>query len=556
MTLILSKTDALGDQFFASGFVQTLLNENREGHLFWLIRQGYEVAAKLFSGSEIFFPDQSRSAGDESLRCLEFSRLPRKASNWNLVTFVPVPIDAYSTVHFDELVLANLEWWLTFVRGMNPDVAVAGSISLNWLDWAVVCGSGARTTAGCEDGDGRHEASPQLVQFLERLGGSDLRFQHAIPFQFERSELESFAMLSEVLTGRRPPWKFQIMPDQDGESRVREDSILIAPGAGDLLRSYPRSALREVVRILKSAGALEGHWVTILIGPKDKEVAEELSDLLTEDHIDYDSAHFDPFDLPELVASIRCSSLLICNETFYAHLAAILGTPTVAIWGEGHVRRFVPPSGNITILQVDIQCRGCGWNCIFDQRKCITSLEPRCVADACMERLQMKGAQEPLVLRSFSSPFTDAEIHDAFRSAIVKDAGRHRFTHSMFGSAVADLQKWIDRSGTTIEELKALVSLLQAQLASLREYQKRAEAELKSLREYRQVVEPEFQSLREYQKRAEAELKSLREYRQVAEPEFQFLREYRRQIDKLLSPFRKVPGFKWLVKVVVNVLRR
>ena len=74
--------------------------------------------------------------------------------------------------------------------------------------------------------------------------------------------------------------------------------------------------------------------------------------------------------------------------------------------------------------------------------------------------------------------------------------------------------------------------------------------------EYRQRAETELASLREYQQRAETELASLREYSQVVEPEFQFLREYRRQIDKLLNPFRKVPGFEWLVQVIISLLRR
>ena len=53
-----------------------------------------------------------------------------------------------------------------------------------------------------------------------------------------------------------------------------------------------------------------------------------------------------------------------------------------------------------------------------------------------------------------------------------------------------------------------------------------------------------------------AELESLSGYKRVVEPELQFLREYKRQVDKLLNPFRKVPGFERLLKAVTSVLRR
>jgi glycosyltransferase involved in cell wall biosynthesis len=74
--------------------------------------------------------------------------------------------------------------------------------------------------------------------------------------------------------------------------------------------------------------------------------------------------------------------------------------------------------------------------------------------------------------------------------------------------------------------------------------------------EYKQRAEAELTSLREYKQRAEAELASLREYKQRVEPELQFLREYRRQINKVLNPLRKVPGFEWLVQVIISLLRR
>jgi ADP-heptose:LPS heptosyltransferase len=488
MTLIVSKTDALGDQIFASSFIHTLLNQYRDGHFFWFVRRGYEVSSKLFEGSGVFLPDQARAAEAESLRGLEFSQLPRPLLGWERVTFVPISMDAYSTVILGELGLANLEWWMHFARGLNSEIAVAGSLSLNWFDWAMVCGSGAATRAGCENGEGRHEIPPQLIDFVQRISGDKPRFSHSINFEYNRSELESFALLGQVLTGRPAPREFRIAPEI-GQSRVRQNSIIVAPGAGDSQKAYPRSGLLEVVKNL--SGRADG--ITILEGPKDAEVVRQFCRLLDAAQIDHTLTRFGSADLPDLVASLRSASLLLCNDTLYAHLAAWLGAPTVAIWGQGHAERFLPPSGNITILQVDIQCRGCDWNCIFSERKCITLLEPKYIVEACRERLDVQKAREPLSLRKFFSRTSPEEVREAFRSAIVKLAARDRHTHSALGTALEERQK-------SIEQFRAEAQRLGAEL--------------------------------------------------------EFLREYRRRIDKILRPFQKLPGFKRLVQLMSGLLSR
>jgi ADP-heptose:LPS heptosyltransferase len=504
MTLLVSKTDSLGDQIFASSFVQMLLSQYPEGHFFWFVRRGYEVGSKLFDGSGVFFPDQTRSAEDESVRCLEFSERPRPSPGWERVTFVPISMDAYSVVHLGELVLANLDWWLRFARGLHAEVAVAGTLSLNWFDWALVCGSGAGTRAGCENGEGWREI-PQLIDFVGRISGNKPRFSHSIDFEYDRSELESFALLGEVLTGKPSPREFRIAPEK-GQSRVRQNSIVIAPGAGDPQKAYPRSELLEVVKIL-SGGA---DRITVLEGPKDEEVVTQFCQLLDADQIDHTRVRFASADLPDLVASLRSAALLVCNDTLYAHLAAWVGAPTVAIWGQGHAERFVPPSGNITILQVDIQCRGCDWNCIFAERRCIISLEPSHIVDACLERLEVRKAREPVLLRKLTSQTSPEEVREAFRSAIIKLAARNRHTHNTLGAAVEEQRKWIDLF--------------------------RVEADL----------------WRVEKTRLEARAQEL----QNVYSELAFLREYRRQVDKVLNPFRKLPGFKWLVRAIRMQVRR
>ena len=48
----------------------------------------------------------------------------------------------------------------------------------------------------------------------------------------------------------------------------------------------------------------------------------------------------------------------------------------------------------------------------------------------------------------------------------------------------------------------------------------------------------------------------LEQERLVIHAELDFLRDYRRKVDRVLNPFRKLPGFKWAVNVANKVLSR
>src|SRR5262245_56996727 len=59
MRVIFSKTDALGDQLFASGYLKQILTHIQPDLLVWFVRRGYEAVSALFKGSRVFVANPS-----------------------------------------------------------------------------------------------------------------------------------------------------------------------------------------------------------------------------------------------------------------------------------------------------------------------------------------------------------------------------------------------------------------------------------------------------------------------------------------------------------------
>jgi ADP-heptose:LPS heptosyltransferase len=74
--------------------------------------------------------------------------------------------------------------------------------------------------------------------------------------------------------------------------------------------------------------------------------------------------------LPELACVLAGACVSVSGDTAAAHLAAAVGTSTVAVVGGGHRDRFFPYSaahaGCVNhALRLDLPCDGCGWSCRY-----------------------------------------------------------------------------------------------------------------------------------------------------------------------------------------------
>jgi chromosome segregation ATPase len=91
-----------------------------------------------------------------------------------------------------------------------------------------------------------------------------------------------------------------------------------------------------------------------------------------------------------------------------------------------------------------------------------------------------------------------------------------------------------------LESAEKRSSELQGEVDWLREYIEHQSFELGQLR-------PEVDRLRTEVDRLQIYVARLEQERVVIHAELDFLRDYRRKVDRVLNPFRKLPGFKWAV---------
>jgi ADP-heptose:LPS heptosyltransferase len=96
-------------------------------------------------------------------------------------------------------------------------------------------------------------------------------------------------------------------------------------------------------------------------------------------------------NIPQLAELIRGARLFIGNDSGPMHLAAAVGTPTVAIWGSSDSRRWRPWRVEHRVIQNEFECNPCpGYRCLVaDSPLCIESVTVQQVDNALDEILKV-----------------------------------------------------------------------------------------------------------------------------------------------------------------------
>lgn len=107
----------------------------------------------------------------------------------------------------------------------------------------------------------------------------------------------------------------------------------------------------------------------------------------------------------EAIALIERARLCVTNDTFAAHAASAVRTPSVAVTGGGHLGRFLPHHPLGAVACRPLPCDGCDWRCRFERTRCILDLAPEVVAEAIRAALSpaWAAADRPRVFTDESS---------------------------------------------------------------------------------------------------------------------------------------------------------
>ncbi len=158
------------------------------------------------------------------------------------------------------------------------------------------------------------------------------------------------------------------------KSRPHRDSnkILLHPGSGSKRKRWPLSQFKQIEAQLTA----EGFKIEFVLGPAEEDLLGDLQDQSRKTHM--------LFDLVELVQLLQTAGGYIGNDSGASHLAAIVGLPTLVIFGPADPVRWRPNGPNVGIVRPEVSCRACfetePFNC--DAPECLEEITADRVLEA------------------------------------------------------------------------------------------------------------------------------------------------------------------------------
>lgn len=161
------------------------------------------------------------------------------------------------------------------------------------------------------------------------------------------------------------------------KERVGEGDILIGihPG-GQPSRRWP---LEKFSKVMEEINEQISSKFAITGGKDEVHLVHELIEMTNVNAINL----VRKLDIKELGALIKRCNLYISNDTGSMHIAAILKTPLVAIFGPGDITRYDPGniSDQVAVLYKKVDCSPCN-KVRCSNLKCLKTISPREVVEA------------------------------------------------------------------------------------------------------------------------------------------------------------------------------
>jgi heptosyltransferase-3 len=129
-----------------------------------------------------------------------------------------------------------------------------------------------------------------------------------------------------------------------GYKRSPEEKVVaVHPGSGSIEKCWPNKNFVKLTRKLVKSR----HHVRVLIGEVEKErlSSEDISHFASVAEI------VEPRDYTELLFQLGLATAVVCNDTGPGHLAGIIGTPTVSLFGPTDPARWHPLGPNVQTLR-------------------------------------------------------------------------------------------------------------------------------------------------------------------------------------------------------------
>jgi ADP-heptose:LPS heptosyltransferase len=180
--------------------------------------------------------------------------------------------------------------------------------------------------------------------------------------------LPSISIRPDAIAWREEFWR--------RHSLAHRPVLVIAPGSGAIAKNWPEQHFCAVAEWWRDH--VRG-IVVVLVGPVEEERGGfmELSSFgLTVREL----------DLARVAALLDGSSLYLGNDSGITHLAAAVGTPTVALFGPSDPRQWAPRGRKVTMLSRHEECLT--YDRTLTHHRCLSGLGPTAVISALAQLME------------------------------------------------------------------------------------------------------------------------------------------------------------------------
>lgn len=211
------------------------------------------------------------------------------------------------------------------------------------------------------------DGSGAVRRQFERLGAMRILWAPALPQKPGRHAAD------HLLESLRPLGiPVDLDSDKAGQPGARAScppgTVTIHPGSGGSWKCWPAERFARIVKHLQSAG----HRVALIQGPADSLTVERVMSICRE----RPPLVVTGLKVDELAAFISSCSCYLGNDSGVTHLAAVVGTPTVALFGPTDPAVWGPRGPKVTVLSHSTECSPCaqGKAIACQPRMCLESI--------------------------------------------------------------------------------------------------------------------------------------------------------------------------------------
>lgn len=275
-----------------------------------------------------------------------------------------------------------------FAALLKPDLAVVGEYSRTWAGEIIaqICGAGAVLAFN----------GPRGLNFTHRdicteLGVGSFDHWKLVDAGTDERETSKYAKFIDAIgvdagldSGRCCPSIVLRAEDREEAKALwaqtgadPRNAVVCFPGSGEgLVRSLDAAAWsRWIARLTLNRPV-------VLLG---SESDAPVLDAIEKCGLPHGVGRVDvPADKIGVAAAfLERGGAYIGMDTGPMHIAAVLGRPTLGVFGGGHrAERFLPVGRRAAAVRMQLGCYGCDWHCPFDSRLCIKELPewPLCEA--------------------------------------------------------------------------------------------------------------------------------------------------------------------------------